>query len=85
MEKDNNDGKRISNKARVQCAISDIMRGYLFLHEAVEKYEVPASTIILHLKKIQREKQKEKKDPLPINNSKTVAKENTDSRKKDDK
>lgn len=81
MEKNNNDQKRNSNKIRLQWAISDIMNGYLFLNEAVEKYEVPASTIILHLKKIQ----KEKKETLAFNNSKIAAKEPSNLRKEDDK
>lgn len=66
MEKNNNDQKRISNKVRLQSAISDIINGYLLLNEAVEKYEVPASTIIKCLKKI-RDDQVE---TLQLNNSK---------------
>lgn len=58
MEKKNSDQKRGTNKARLQLALSEIMNGYLFLDEAVQKYEVPASTIIQHLKKIQKEKKK---------------------------
>ena len=46
MERNNNDSKRVSNKARLQSAISDIINGYLLLNEAVEKYEVAAYTII---------------------------------------
>lgn len=65
MEKKNNDQKRGANRARLQLALSEIMNGYLFLDEAVQKYEVPASTIIQHLKKIQ----KEKKDALQLKNS----------------
>ncbi|MNE04978.1 hypothetical protein D3C80_975270 [compost metagenome] len=48
----NKNQRRISDKMRLQSAISDIMNGYLLLNEAVEKYEVRASTIILHLEKI---------------------------------
>lgn len=41
-------------KTRLQLAISEIMNGYLLLDEAVAKYEVPASSIIQGLKKIQK-------------------------------
>lgn len=41
-------------KIRLQLAISEIMNGYLLLDEAVAKYDVPASSIIQGLKKIQK-------------------------------
>ena len=41
-------------KTRLQLAISEIMNGYLLLDEAVAKYDVPASSIIQGLKKIQK-------------------------------
>lgn len=41
-------------KTRLQFAISEIMNGYLLLDEAVAKYDVPASSIIQGLKKIQK-------------------------------
>lgn len=65
MEKRKNDQKIAANKAKLQLALSDIMNGHLFLDEAVQKYEVPASTIIKHLKKIL----KEKKETIQLNDS----------------
>ncbi len=56
MEMKNYDKNEESNKIRLQFAISEIMQGYLLLDEAVAKYEVPASSIIQGLKKIQKAK-----------------------------
>ncbi|NJI74931.1 MULTISPECIES: hypothetical protein [unclassified Sphingobacterium] len=75
MERNNNDSKRVSNKARLQSAISDIINGYLLLNEAVEKYEVAASTIIKCLKNIRDEKE----GMLQLNNSKTQTRATNDS------
>ncbi|MCW2262144.1 MULTISPECIES: hypothetical protein [Sphingobacterium] len=75
MERNNNDLKRVSNKARLQSAISDIINGYLLLNEAVEKYEVAASTIIKCLKNIRDEKE----GMLQLNNSKTQTRATNDS------
>ena len=74
MERNNNDSKRVSNKARLQSAISDIINGYLLLNEAVEKYEVAASTIKC-LKNIRDEKE----GMLQLNNSKTQTRATNDS------
>ncbi|MEJ5146051.1 hypothetical protein WH188_11920 [Sphingobacterium sp. MYb388] len=65
----------MSNKARLQSAISDIINGYLLLNEAVEKYEVAASTIIKCLKNIRDEKE----GMLQLNNSKTQTRATNDS------
>jgi hypothetical protein len=50
----NYDKNSASKKNRIQLAISEIMNGYLLLEEAVVKYEVPASSIIQGLRKIQK-------------------------------
>lgn len=51
--------KRTSKKSRIELATFEIMCGYLFLNEAIEKYEVSARAIIRELKKSQRQKNKE--------------------------
>lgn len=80
MKRNNNDPKRVSNKVRLQSAISDIINGYLLLNEAVEKYEVPASTIIKCLKKIRDENVGFQQ----LNNSKIQTKATSDSRNKEE-
>lgn len=60
-------------KERLQLAVSGIMEGYLLLEEAVDKYQVPPSSIIKVLKKIQ----KLKKEALKIPKEKSETTENT--------
>ncbi|WP_346084889.1 hypothetical protein [Sphingobacterium ginsenosidimutans] len=50
-------------KERLQLAVSGIMEGYLLLEEAVDKYQVPPSSIIKVLKKIQKLKKEAMKIP----------------------
>lgn len=60
-------------KERLQLAVSGIMEGYLLLEEAMDKYEVPSSSIIKALKKIQ--KLKKAASTIPKENSEAA--ENT--------
>lgn len=52
--KENPDDARPPFKERLQMAVSSIMDGTFFIEEAVEKYEVLPSSIIIELKKIQK-------------------------------
>ncbi|MDR2271688.1 MAG: hypothetical protein LBF27_12355 [Sphingobacterium sp.] len=48
----NSNSTKPAFKERLQLAVSGIMQGYLLLEEAVDKYDVPPSSIIKALKKI---------------------------------
>lgn len=52
--KENPDDTRPPFKERLQMAVSSIMDGTCFIEEAVAKYEVLPSSIIVELKKIQK-------------------------------